>query len=177
MATQNGPQSNKNFKKTHVAFQIERASDHSIWAVFKYETSHTISTVNRDTNIELFPDATLTAMKDFKFEGFDVETNLEAGWLFNWPGVQQNTTPDAQPPFFPIPGSQATDQPSFIEFLNLDTKPWTDVKLNISNHIQPEYNQVTLFTSNLSSYTALGLLYFEETATFTSATTYVSKHS
>ena len=151
--------------------QIERANDHSIWAVFKNNTSHSLSTVNTDTDIELFSTSTLNTMKDFKFEGFDLETNLEAGWLFNWPRVQPNPNP---PDFSAVSGSQATEQPSFIEFINLDTQPWSTVRLDVSNHLQEDYNQVSMITSNLSTYTALGIIYFQETETFSSATTYVS---
>ena len=152
-------------------YQIERAEDESIWAVFKYEAQHRLSTVATNTTIELFPADTLAVMKDFKFKHFDVETNLKAGWLFNWPDV--NIYPAPATAVTAKVGSQASQQPSYINFLNLDSQPWSDVQLTISSHLQENYNQLSVPTANLSSYTALGLLYFPETETFSSATTYV----
>ena len=139
--------------------------------MFKYEAQHRLSTVSTNTTIDIFPADTLAVMKDFEFKHFDVETNLKAGWLFNWPDVNINLTPITT--VTAKVGSQASQQPSYIDFLNLDTQPWSDVRLTISSHLQEDYNQLSVPTTNLSSYTALGLLYFPETETFTSATTYV----
>ena len=125
--------------------------------------------MSTNTTIDLFPADTLAAMKDFKFKHFEVETNLKAGWLFNWPDVNINLTPTTT--VTAKVGSHASQQPSYIDFLNLDTQPWSDVRLTISNHLQEDYNQLSVPTANLSSYTALGLIYFPETETFTSATT------
>ncbi len=105
---------------------------------------------------------------DFNFKGFDVETDLEAAWIFNWPSL----IPELEPSHIngmnqlvgAVPdGGSPSNQPSLFMLMNLDNFPWSEEVLRVADGITPAHIQVDV--SGLSSpedYTAYTILYNRE---------------
>ncbi len=134
-------------------FQIERDANKAVYMAFWYNQTHTLSLTNKTTTIELFTAAQKAAIKDFKFIDTSLTTDLEMIKAFWWPATNIVSIPPASPTmvFEKQPGGQATQQPSYTDFINIDSFPYEDVRITDSDYLSD-----TRLGPNISDYIGYG---------------------
>ncbi len=138
---------------TALIIQIERDANKAVYMTFWYNQTHSLSLTNKTTTIELFPAAQKAAIKDFKFIETSVTTDLQMMKAFLWPAVNIVEMPPTSNNivFQKQPGSQATQQTSYTDFINLESYPYEDFRITDSDYLSD-----TRLGPNLTDYIGYG---------------------